>query len=190
MLKREPQTDPSIVDVHLMEMPPEEGEGGPASPACMAAADLDDHHTVERPSKKPKVLGQEKARDDVTGAGAPGDACAETPVAVAHAQAEPEPRLSFSVHVGGAAVAAETGAETECTTVAAAHSQVSSTEQTTIGGSSAVRVEFLTGSASSRREFWKLAETLQADVLRNNRRWRRRAQLAAAAAAPGAEPLG
>ena len=147
---------------------------------------------VERPTKRARVFdvldtaSVESASKDVSQSETVQESSADS---ASSAQEAPEPTLSLRINVEEpASVEDSSGARAATVTSTATGSQEPAVLLSDCS-SSTVRVEFLTGSASSRSEFWKLAETLKADVLRNNRRWRRRAKLAAAAAVaatPGA----
>ena len=158
-----------------------QGGGGETIRDCHPSA------AVERPTKRPRISSEQDMESGEPVASAvvsESETALEGPVdSAANAQQLVEPTLSLCICVDKRA--GVTGSAGAGATVASTIDDSPSDDR-----SLSVRVEFLTGSASSRSEFWKLAETLKADVLRNNRRWRRQAKLAATTATPvaGSEP--
>ena len=181
VLESERQGDPSSMCVHAVKLADRESSGLVAGEKVDAIRD-GSSTALERPTKRARGLGTRNTAS-VESASADmdqGETVQDSPVdSVPSAQQLPEPTLSLRIRVQDSRGARGTAAPAQAGSHACADLQ-------TGVSSVVVTVEFLTDSASSRSEFWKLAETLKADVLRNNRRWRRRAKLATATT-PGAD---
>ena len=173
---RDRQTAPSTLKVGLTAAPvglepaAQKGGGGgcPAPPL----------ESSERATKRPKHNGADI--DGVCKSDEADRTADATAPAADSTNLETESTLSFSVHVvddvGGAVEGKAESTATPDTSLGLTGTAAGANAETVT-----VTIQFLTGKdSSSRHIFWKLAETLQADILRNNRRWRRRQQLEAA----------
>lgn len=187
VLESDRQSDPSSMRVRATKLARQDASASVAQDGGDAVRDCTPSAAVERPTKRPRI-SDEQYMASVEPASAnvsESETAQEGPIdSAANAHKLAEPTLSLRICVDkpvGATGSAGAGGATAASTMVDFPSD---------DRSLSVRVEFLTGSASSRSEFWKLAETLKADVLRNNRRWRRQAKLAAMAATPvaGSEP--
>ncbi len=189
VLESDRRGDPSSMCVRATKLVDQESSGSVAGEVVDAIRDRSSS-TSERPTKRARVLGTPSTAsiEPASASMGQGDTVQHGPVnSMPGAQQLPEPTLSLRICVDEAA-GVEDSRSALGTAAPALPESRGSADLPTADSSLGVTVEFLTGSASSRSEFWKLAETLKADVLRNNRRWRRRAKLAAAT--PGAGSAG